>query len=256
MSLEASSSVVTGGASGIGLASARKLAAAGSCVVVADIDEKRGQEVASELSGLFVRCDVTRTKDADIAVAAATEMGPLRVLVNSAGIGNANRILSRENEPTDLGTFEFIIRVNLVGSFNMMSRCAAAMAATDPLDGDGQRGAIVNVASVAAFDGQIGQAAYSASKGGIVGMTLPVARDLSVVGIRVNTIAPGLIDTPIYGEGDESEAFKERLGKSVLFPPRLGTSEELAFMIMELVTNSYINAEVVRLDGGIRMPPK
>jgi NAD(P)-dependent dehydrogenase (short-subunit alcohol dehydrogenase family) len=138
----------------------------------------------------------------------------------------------------------------------MLRLCAAAMAKTDPITDDGQRGAIVNMASVAAFDGQIGQAAYSASKGGVVGLTLPVARDLAAVGIRVNTVAPGLIDTPIYGEGDASEAFKSHLGQSVLFPKRLGSAEELAFMVTDLVTNPYMNGEVVRVDGGIRMPPK
>jgi NAD(P)-dependent dehydrogenase (short-subunit alcohol dehydrogenase family) len=232
------------------------LAAAGSRVVVADIDEARGEAVASELGGLFVRCDVTSTEDADTTVAAASEMGPLRALVNSAGLGHPGRTITRDNEPMDLANFEFVIRVNLIGSFNMLSRAAGAMAATEPLDDDGQRGAIVNMASVAAFDGQIGQAAYSASKGGIVGMTLPIARDLSVVGIRVNTIAPGLIDTPIYGEGEQSDAFKAHLGESVLFPKRLGSGEELAFMVMDLLTNPYMNAEVIRVDGGIRMPPK
>jgi len=152
--------------------------------------------------------------------------------------------------------FEFVIRVNLLGTFNMLRLSAAAMAKTEPLDEDGQRGAIVNMASVAAFDGQIGQAAYSASKGGVVGMTLPIARDLSAVGIRVNTIAPGLIDTPIYGEGEASEAFKAHLGQSVLFPKRLGAGEELAFMVCDLITNPYMNGEVVRVDGGIRLPPK
>jgi NAD(P)-dependent dehydrogenase (short-subunit alcohol dehydrogenase family) len=152
--------------------------------------------------------------------------------------------------------FDFVIRINLLGSFNMLRLSAAAMAKTEPLDADGQRGAIVNMASVAAFDGQIGQAAYSASKGGIVGMTLPIARDLSAVGIRVNTIAPGLIDTPIYGSGEQSDAFKAHLGQSVLFPKRLGSAEELAFMVVDLITNPYMNGEVVRVDGGIRMPPK
>ena len=256
VNFEGSSSIVTGGASGIGEACARQLAAAGSRVVIADIDEARGEAVASELGGLFVRCDVTSTEDADTTVAAASEMGPLRALVNSAGLGHPGRTITRDNEPMDLANFEFVIRVNLIGSFNMLSRAAGAMAATEPLDDDGQRGAIVNMASVAAFDGQIGQAAYSASKGGIVGMTLPIARDLSVVGIRVNTIAPGLIDTPIYGEGEQSDAFKAHLGQSVLFPKRLGSGEELAFMVMDLLTNPYMNAEVIRVDGGIRMPPK
>ena len=143
-----------------------------------------------------------------------------------------------------------------MGTFNVLSRAAAAMAKTEPMDADGARGAIVNMASAAAFDGQIGQAAYSASKGGVVGMTLPIARDLSAVGIRVNTVAPGLIDTPIYGEGEQADAFKAHLGASVLFPKRLGFAEELAFTVMECITNPYMNAAVIRMDGGIRMPPK
>ena len=247
---------MSGGASGCGEASARVLASAGSRVVIADLNEERGQAVASELGGLFVRCDVTSVEDADTAVAAASEMGPLRALVNSAGLGHPGRTINRDNAPMELKHFEFVIRVNLIGSFNVLSRAAGAMAKTEPLDDDGQRGAVVNMASVAAFDGQIGQAAYSASKGGIVGMTLPVARDLSAVGVRVNTIAPGLIDTPIYGEGEQSDAFKAHLGQSVLYPRRLGSGEELAFMVMELLTNPYMNAEVIRVDGGIRMPPK
>ena len=254
--LNGSSSLVTGGASGIGEASARQLASAGSRGVIADLNEERGQTVASELGGLFVRCDVTSIEDADTAVAAASEMGPLRALVNSAGLGHPGRTINRDNEPMELKHFEFVIRVTLIGSFNVLSRAAGAMAKTEPLDDDGQRGAVVNMASGAAFDGQIGQAAYSASKGGIVGMTLPVARDLSAVGVRVNTIAPGLIDTPIYGEGEQSDAFKAHLGQSVLYPRRLGSGEELAFMVMELITNPYMNAEVIRVDGGIRMPPK
>ena len=256
MNLEGSSSVVTGGASGIGEASARQLASAGSRVVIAGLNDDRGQALAAELGGLFVHCAVTSTDDADTAVAAASEMGPLRALVNSAGLGHPGRTISRDNEPMDLMKFEFVIRVNLIGSFNVLSRAAAAMARTEPLDQDGQRGAVVNMASVAAFDGQIGQAAYSASKGGIVGMTLPIARDLAVAGIRVNTIAPGLIDTPIYGEGEQSDAFKAHLGQSVLFPMRLGSAEELAYMVMELITNPYMNGEASRVDGGIRMPPK
>ena len=171
--LNGSSSLVTGGASGIGEASARQLASAGSRVVIADLNEERGQAVASELGGLFVRCDVTSVEDADTAVAAASEMGPLRALVNSAGLGHPGRTINRDNEPMELKHFEFVIRVNLIGSFNVLSRAAGAMAKTEPLDDDGQRGAVVNMASVAAFDGEIGQAAYSASKGGIVGMPLP-----------------------------------------------------------------------------------
>ncbi|MEP6624541.1 MAG: SDR family NAD(P)-dependent oxidoreductase [Acidimicrobiia bacterium] len=256
LDLTGASAVITGGASGIGEASARQLAALGVRVVIADLNEEHGGAVASELGGLFVKCDVSSEEDGLTAVAAASEMGPLRVLVNSAGLGSAGRTVDRNNDPMPQSQFEFVIKVNLLGSFNMLRLCAAAMAKTDPITDDGQRGAIVNMASAAAFDGQIGQAAYSASKGGIVGMTLPIARDLSAVGIRVNTVAPGLIDTPIYGTGEASEQFKAHLGQSVLFPKRLGSGEELAFMVMELITNPYMNAEVVRVDGGIRMPPK
>ncbi len=256
VNLEGSSSVVTGGASGIGEACARQLAAAGSRVVVADLNEDKGQAVASEIGGLFVKCDVSGVEDAQTSVNAAAEMGPLRALVNSAGIGWAARTIDRNNVPMELDKFQMVIRVNLIGSFNMLSQAASVMAQTEPMDEDGARGAIVNMASAAAFDGQIGQAAYSASKGGVVGMTLPIARDLSAVGIRVNTIAPGLIDTPIYGEGEQSEQFKAHLGQSVLFPKRLGTGEELAFSVMECITNPYLNGETIRLDGGIRMPPK
>jgi NAD(P)-dependent dehydrogenase (short-subunit alcohol dehydrogenase family) len=256
LDLHDASGIVTGGASGIGEASARQLAALGVRIVVADLQEQRGSAVASEFGGIFVKCDVSNEDDGAAVVAAASEMGPLRVLVNSAGIGRAGRTVDRNNDPMPQKDFEFVIRVNLLGTFNMLRLSAAAMAKTEPLDGDGQRGAIVNMASVAAFDGQIGQAAYSASKGGVVGMTLPIARDLSAVGIRVNTIAPGLINTPIYGEGDAAEAFITHLGQSVLFPKRLGTAEELAFMVCELITNPYMNGEVVRVDGGIRMPPK
>jgi NAD(P)-dependent dehydrogenase (short-subunit alcohol dehydrogenase family) len=255
-SVDGASAIVTGGASGIGEACARQLADLGARVVVADLNEERGGAVATDVGGLFVSCDVSSEADGAAAVAAASEMGPLRVLVNSAGIGMAGRTVDRNNEPMPQATFDFVIKVNLLGSFNMLRLSAAAMANTDPVDDDGNRGVIVNMASAAAFDGQVGQAAYSASKGGIVGMTLPIARDLSAIGVRVNTVAPGLIDTPIYGEGEASEQFKAHLGASVLFPRRLGTAEELAFMVTDLVTNPYMNAEVVRVDGGIRMPPK
>jgi NAD(P)-dependent dehydrogenase (short-subunit alcohol dehydrogenase family) len=256
LDLTGSSAIVTGGASGIGEAAARHLAALGSRVVIADLQEDKGTAVANEIGGLFVKCDVSSEEDGKAAVAAASEMGPLRALVNSAGLGRPGRTIDRNNDPMEQSAFDFVIRINLLGSFNMLRLAAAAMAKTEPLDADGQRGAIVNMASVAAFDGQIGQAAYSASKGGIVGMTLPIARDLSAVGIRVNTIAPGLIDTPIYGSGEQSDAFKAHLGQSVLFPKRLGSAEELAFMVVDLITNPYMNAEVIRVDGGIRMPPK
>jgi NAD(P)-dependent dehydrogenase (short-subunit alcohol dehydrogenase family) len=254
--LTGASAIVTGGASGIGEASARQLAALGAHVIIADLQEELGTAVANEIGGLFVKCDVSSEVDGAAAVAAASEMGPLRALVNSAGLGRASRTVDRNNDPMPQSTFDFVIKVNLLGSFNMLRQSAAAMAKTEPVDADGARGAIVNMASAAAFDGQIGQAAYSASKGGIVGMTLPIARDLSAVGIRVNTVAPGLIDTPIYGQGQQADAFKAHLGQSVLFPKRLGSSEELAFMVIELITNPYMNAEVIRVDGGIRMPPK
>ncbi len=256
LDLNGASAVVTGGASGIGEASARQLAALGARVVIADLNDDGGTALAKELGGLFVHCDVSSEEDGTAAVAAASEMGPLRALVNSAGLGSAGRTVDRNNDPMPQSQFDFVIKVNLLGSFNMLRLSAAAMAKTDPVDADGARGAIVNMASAAAFDGQIGQAAYSASKGGIVGMTLPIARDLSAVGIRVCTIAPGLIDTPIYGTGEASEAFKNHLGQSVLFPKRLGAPDELASVVIECITNSYMNAEVIRVDGGIRMPPK
>jgi NAD(P)-dependent dehydrogenase (short-subunit alcohol dehydrogenase family) len=256
MNVSGASAIVTGGASGIGEGSARQLAALGAHVVIADLQEERGAEVASEIGGLYVKCDVSSEGDGAAAVAAASELGPLRALVNSAGLGRAGRTVDRNNDPMPQATFEFVIKVNLLGTFNMLRLAAAAMAKTDPLDTDGARGAIVNMASVAAFDGQTGQASYSASKGGIVGMTLPIARDLSAVGVRVNTIAPGLIDTPIYGQGERADAFKAHLGESVLFPKRLGSAEELAFMVIELLTNPYMNGETIRVDGGIRLPPK
>ncbi len=249
------SAIVTGGASGIGEASARQLAALGAKVVVADLQEDKGQAVATDIGGIFVKCDVSSPEDGEAAVAAANDMAPLRVLVNSAGLGWAARTVDRDNNPAPLDRFDFVIKVNLVGSYNMLRLAAAAMAKTEP-DEDGGRGVVVNLASVAAFDGQIGQAAYSASKGGIVGMTLPIARDLSPMGIRVNTVAPGLIDTPIYGEGEQSDKFKAHLGQSVLFPKRLGSGDELASMITECVTNPYMNGETIRVDGGIRRPPK
>lgn len=254
MNLEGSSSIVTGGASGIGEASARQLAAAGSRVVLADLNEERGQAVASELGGLFVRCDVTSTDDADTVVAAASEMGPLRALVNSAGLGHPGRTISRDNEPMDLSKFEFVLRVNLIGTFNMLSRAAGAMATSDPLDDDGQRGSIVNMASVAAFDGQIGQAAYAASKGGVVSMTLAIARDLSRDGVRCMTIAPGLFETPmLLGMPQEVQ---DALGKMVPFPPRLGRPAEYARLVQAIIGNPMMNGEVIRLDGAIRMQPK
>jgi NAD(P)-dependent dehydrogenase (short-subunit alcohol dehydrogenase family) len=256
--IDGASAIVTGGASGIGAACARHLAAKGARVVVADLQADRGTKLAEEIGGAFVSVDVTNTKQIEDAVTKAGELGPLRVLVNSAGVGSAQRTIGRDGQfasAHDLDIYKKVIAVNLIGTFDCIRLAATAMSRNEPM-GSGERGAIVSMASVAAFDGQIGQAAYSSSKGGVVGMTLPIARDLAAAGIRVNTIAPGLIDTPIYGAGESSEAFKARLGESVLFPPRLGSPDELASMVVELVTNSYMNAEVVRVDGGIRMPPK
>ncbi len=256
MDLNGASVLVTGGASGIGEASARQLAARGARPLIADLNEEKGQKVAGELNGAFAKTDVTSTEQVQAAVDAALALGPLRGVVNAAGLGNANRTVDRKGNPFPLDQFEFVIKVNLIGTFNCIRLAAAAMSKQDAVDDDGQRGSIVNMASVAAFDGQIGQAAYSASKGGVVGLTLPVARDLAAVGIRVNTIAPGLIDTPIYGQGEASEAFKANLGRNVLFPKRLGSADELASVVVELITNDYMNGETLRVDGGIRMPPK
>jgi NAD(P)-dependent dehydrogenase (short-subunit alcohol dehydrogenase family) len=258
MDINGASAIVTGGASGIGAACARQLAARGAVVVVADLQADKGEELAKEIGGVFAQVDVTQTDQITAAVNAAAEIAPLRAVVNSAGIGWAQRTIGRDGQiesAHDLAAFTKVIQINLIGTFDVVRQAATVMSRNEP-DADGQRGAIVNLASVAAFDGQIGQASYSASKGGVVGLTLPVARDLSASGIRLNTVAPGLIDTPIYGVGPESEAFKAKLGESVLFPKRLGVPDELASMVVECLTNSYMNAEVVRVDGGIRMPPK
>jgi NAD(P)-dependent dehydrogenase (short-subunit alcohol dehydrogenase family) len=254
------SALLTGGASGLGAATARRLSQLGARVVLADLDRQqdKGEALAKELDGVFVPCDVTDTDQIIAAVDAAKELAPLRALVAAAGIGWATRTIGRDGQYAsahDLGVFKKVVDINLIGTFDCIRIAATAMSQTDPLD-DGERGAIVTVASVAAFDGQIGQASYSASKGGVVGMTLPVARDLAAVGVRVNCIAPGLIDTPIYGEGEASEEFKERLRKDVLFPRRLGHAEEFATLATELLSNGYMNAEVIRLDGGVRMQPK
>lgn len=258
MDINGSSAIVTGGGSGLGAATARLLAERGAKVVVLDMQDDKGEVVAKEIGGVYAHADVTNTDEVIAAVEAAKEMGPLRSLVNCAGVGWATRTIGRDgsyDSAHDLDVFTKVVSINLIGSFNCIRLAATAMSQTEPL-ADDERGAIVNTASVAAFDGQIGQASYSASKGGVVGMTLPIARDLSAVGVRVNCIAPGLIDTPIYGEGEASEAFKDKLKQGVLFPKRLGTSEEFATLTLELLTNSYINAETIRVDGGIRMPPK
>lgn len=258
MEINGASAIVTGGASGIGEASARQLAAKGAKVVIADLNDEKGNALATELGGAFCHVDVTSVDEVIAAVETAKEMGPLRAVVNSAGIGAASRTIGRDgsyDSAFNLDYWRKVIDINLTGTFNVIRLAATAMGQTEPL-ADGERGAIVNMASVAAFDGQIGQAAYSASKGGVVGMTLPIARDLAVIGVRVNTIAPGLIDTPIYGEGEGSEAFKANLSKDVLFPKRLGYGTELASMVVELITNSYMNAQTIRVDGGARLGPK
>ncbi len=256
MNLTDSSAIITGGGSGLGEACARRLAGLGAKCVIVDLNEAAGQAVAADINGQFIKADVSNAEQVQTAVDAAVAMAPLRALVNAAGIGSAGRTVNRDGDAFPLDKFEMVLKVNLIGTFNCIRLAAAAMSKSDPVNDEGQRGAIVNMASVAAFDGQIGQCAYSASKGGVVGMTLPIARDLSASGIRVNTIAPGLFDTPIYGQGEDAEAFKKHLGQSVLFPKRLGRPDELASMVMELLTNDYMNGEVVRADGGIRMPPK
>lgn len=258
MDLNGISAIVTGGASGLGEATVRRLAERGARVVVMDMNPDRGETVAKEVGGVFAHADVTNTDQVTAAVDAAMELGPLRALVTAAGIGWATRTVGRDGQYSsahDLDVYRKVIEVNLVGTFNCIRLAATAMGRTEPLV-DNERGAIVTVASVAAFDGQIGQAAYSSSKGGVVGMTLPVARDLAAIGVRVNCIAPGLIDTPIYGQGEASDAFKEKLKRDVLFPDRLGTAGEFASMAVELLSNSYMNAETIRVDGGVRMQPK
>jgi len=251
MKIEGSSAVVVGGASGLGAATVRRLHAGGASVVIADIGEERGQALAGELGERvrFVRADVT---DPDSVQAAVDAAGELRITVCCAGIGWAERVVGKRGSHA-LDPFERVIRVNLIGTFNVLRLAGAAMASNEPLEA-GERGVCVNTASVAAFDGQIGQIAYSASKGGIVGMTLPAARDLSVVGIRVCTIAPGIFETPLLGElSDEN---REVLGKAIPFPARLGRPDEYAALAAHIIENQMLNGEVIRLDGALRMPPK
>jgi NAD(P)-dependent dehydrogenase (short-subunit alcohol dehydrogenase family) len=255
MDLNGSSAVITGGASGLGAATARLLAEHGAGVVVADLQDDKGEALAKEIGGVFVHTDVTNTDTIIAAVDTALGMAPLRSLVCCAGIGSAQRTVGKDGEYAsafNLDEYKRVIAINLTGTFDCI-RIAATGMGRGSADDNGQRGAIVLTASVAAEDGQIGQAAYSSSKGGVVGMTLPVARDLSAIGVRVNTILPGLIDTPIYGEGPASEEFKAKLGTGVLFPKRLGRADEFATLALEMLRNDYFNAESVRLDAGIRM---
>jgi NAD(P)-dependent dehydrogenase (short-subunit alcohol dehydrogenase family) len=253
MELHGSSALVTGAASGLGAATARALAAEGARVTVFDLNEEGARKVADEVAGNFVTGDVTDPEQCRRAVDQAADGPPLRIAVNCAGTGWVGRTIDRQGNPHELGPFEAIQRLNVIGTFNVMTRAAAAIARTEPLE-DAERGVIVNTASVAAFDGQIGQLAYAASKGAVVGMTLPAARDLSVVGIRVVTIAPGLFDTPLLGLLPEEQ--RRALGESVLFPKRLGDPDRYGQLVVHIARNPYLNAEVIRLDGGIRMPPK
>jgi NAD(P)-dependent dehydrogenase (short-subunit alcohol dehydrogenase family) len=257
MDLNGAAAIISGGASGLGEATARDLAAHGVTVVIADLNEERGKSLADELGGVFVKTDVSDETQVQAAVDAAVATGkPLRVVVNSAGIGWATRTVNRDGSPHDLASYRKVIEVNLIGTFNLMRIGAAAVAKTEPVDADGQRGVVINTASVAALEGQVGQVAYSASKGGIVGMTLPAARDLAAVGIRVNTICPGIIDTPIYGFSPNAEEFKAKLVAPVVFPKRMGQASEFAQLVRSLIENDYMNAETIRFDGGIRFQPK
>jgi NAD(P)-dependent dehydrogenase (short-subunit alcohol dehydrogenase family) len=257
MELNGTAAVVSGGASGLGEATARMLAAAGARVVVADLNEERGKLVASEIGGQFARTDVTDEASVQAAVdTAATAGGPLRVAVACAGIGWAERTVARDGSPHNLASFAKVIAVNLIGTFNLMRIAAAAMAKTEPADPDGQRGVVINTSSVAGIEGQTGQLAYSASKGGIIGMTVPAARDLGVIGVRVNTICPGIIDTPIYGFNENADEFKAKLVAPVVFPKRMGRPAEFGHLVRLLIENDYMNAEVIRFDGGIRFQPK
>ena len=242
--------IITGGASGLGAATARAAAAKGAMVVLADIGD--GKVLAKELGGVFVKCDVTNEADAIVAVAAAQALGELRGLVNCAGVGTPEKVVGRAGA-SGIKKFAWVVQINLIGTYNMINRAGAAMQAL-PVLADGERGVIVNTASVAAFDGQIGQAAYAASKAGVVGMTLPIAREFARFGIRVMTIAPGLFETPMMAS--LPAAVQASLGASVPFPPRLGKPVEFANLSMHIFDNVMLNGEVIRLDGAIRMAPK
>jgi len=258
MQLQDKGALVTGGASGLGEACVRLLTQAGAKVVIADLNSDAGIALSTEhshtgLSTLFVKTDVTDEESMRAAVREGVEtFGGLHVLVNCAGIGIAERVLGK-NGPHDLRSFSRVIQVNLIGTFNAIRLAAAEMAENVPNEED-ERGVIINTASVAAFEGQIGQAAYSASKGGIVGMTLPIARELARFGIRVNTIAPGIFDTPLLGALPEPARIS--LGQQVPFPPRLGRPSEYAALAKHIIENVMLNGEVIRLDGGIRMQPR
>jgi NAD(P)-dependent dehydrogenase (short-subunit alcohol dehydrogenase family) len=247
--------LVTGGASGLGLATARELRVAGAAVVVADLPQSGGEGAVADIGGdaVFVETDVSDSAEVQRAVdAAAEQFGGLHVAVNCAGVGFPGRVLTRDGTPIDIERFEFVVRVNLIGTFNVIRLAAAHMATNEPIEGE--RGVIVNTASIAAFDGQIGQAAYAASKGGVVGLTLPVARDLASKLIRCVSIAPGIFDTPMLaGLPEETRA---HLADNVPHPHRLGRPDEFALLVRHVIENQMLNGEVVRLDGALRMPPR
>lgn len=253
MQLRDQAAIVTGGASGLGAATARKLAAQGARVAICDLNAKLAEAVAAELGGVAVICDVSDAAAAEAAIAqAAKAHGPARVLVNCAGIGVAKRVIGREG-PMALNDFEKVIKINLIGSFNMLRLATAEMTKLEPLS-TGERGVVVCTASVAAYDGQIGQAAYSASKGGIVGMTLPIARELAQFGIRVMTIAPGLFLTPLLANLPQEA--QDSLAAAIPFPRRLGDADEFASLALHIIDNPYLNGEVIRLDASLRMAPR
>ena len=252
MQISGQGALITGGASGLGLATARRLVAAGAHVTIIDLASSKGAEIADELGGLFVAADVTNADEVQAAVAAAQAAAPLRVVVNCAGIAPPAKVLDREGNPAVLADFERVIRINLVGTFNVISQASAVIAKNELHDEE--RGVIVNTASVAAFDGQIGQPAYSASKGGVHAMTLPVARELARYGIRVCTIAPGIRETPMLM--GLPQAAQDSLGQQVPFPSRLGRPDEYAVLVQQIVENGYLNGETIRLDGAIRMAPR
>jgi NAD(P)-dependent dehydrogenase (short-subunit alcohol dehydrogenase family) len=256
MDLNGAAAFVSGGASGLGEATARALADAGAIVTVADIDEERGQLVADEIEGFFAKVDVADEGAVERGIDLSTRESdlPLRIAVSCAGIGHAGRIVNRAGEPHSLDVFQRVLAVSLVGTFNVMRFAAASMMKSEAMGTDGERGLLVSTASVAALEGQVGQVAYAAAKGGVVAMTLPVARDLAVAGIRVCTIVPGTMDTPLFGRA--SAEMKASLARDVLFPRRMGTPAEFGELTVALARNSYMNAEVLRLDGGLRMPAK
>ncbi|MEJ7598048.1 MAG: SDR family NAD(P)-dependent oxidoreductase [Kofleriaceae bacterium] len=252
MKLSGVVALVTGGASGLGAATVRRLTAGGAKVVIVDRDDQRGAALAEELGTVFAKADVTDPAQVEAAIAEAQKLGPLRIAVSCAGVGWAARTLDKTGKPHDLELFRTVVGVNLVGTFNVLRLAAAAMSKTELVDGE--RGVIINTASVAAYDGQIGQIAYAASKAGVVGMTLPAARDLAPVGIRVVTIAPGIFDTPMLGALPEDK--RAALAADVVFPKRLGDPAEYGGLVAAIVETGYLNGETIRLDGGIRMPPK